>query len=51
MPVALIADVADSFNPFIVNEFRDLFDEPRLVYLIRDLRHNNDIPFLSLTFY
>src|SRR5207249_2872815 len=49
VPVAFIADVTDSFNALVIDEFRNFFDQTRLVHLIGNLGHNDDIAILALT--
>src|SRR5580658_3274145 len=36
VPVALVANLRNAFDLFLVNQSRRAFDEPRLIYLIRN---------------
>src|SRR5215475_11078458 len=48
VPIALVTNVADTLEAFFVHELGNLFDQARLVYLIRDLGDDDDVAIFSL---
>ena len=50
LTIALIANVADAFEAFLIDQLRDLFNQAGFIDLIRNFGHDNDVAVFALPF-
>ena len=50
LTIALIANVADAFEAFLIDQLRDLFNQASFIDLIRNFGYDNDVAVFALPF-